>query len=56
MRKLHEPLIADLIRGIVLVVLFIEVGDGFVPGNRLLQFGFAPFLHLFEIRPLNDRS
>ena len=36
--QLHKPLITDLSNCIVLIELFIEPGNGIVPGHRLLQF------------------
>ena len=36
--QLHKPLITDLSGGVVLIELFIEPGNGVVPGHGLLQF------------------
>ena len=51
MAQLHEPLVADLARGVVLVELLIEADNGFVLGDCLLQFRLVLLL-LFEQFPV----
>lgn len=49
MGQLHKPLIADLSDCIILIELFIEPGNGIIPGHCLLKFLLTVLLFLQKL-------